>query len=674
MAARISGGVCNTYIHIDLILEETATSLENNTSTVNWKLVGYMGSGGTSSYWYSNSYHTINVKINGATVYSLGNTTQKAISIGTNHSQASPTVIVSGTVTVPHDNDGSKVCSASFSVAYRYNSAFTWSGAGNIALTNIARASVLTTGAGSSFYFGQNIVFNTNRASTAFTHKLYYSVAGRDSVLIATGITDSYTWTVPLSLMNYFPDTTSGTINFRLETYSGSTLTGSNTLSIKELVPSDIVPAITFISCIDPEGYLSTYGAFVQGRSQLLVNVSAVSAYGSAVSYYDVTVDGTKALYGNATNLLTSGTKTVTVTVTDTRGRKASSSTTITVLEYVAPTINKLKVYRCNSAGAADEQGAYMKVDISATITALSNKNGKYYTLHYKKQGDAGYTLHSSYSGAYSWNTSLIIAASTDTGYDILLSAMDNFANSVKAVQIGTAFTLMDFRSTGKGVAFGKVSESDDFDVNMPANFRDVVAAKRIAVGWDSGYEGSINCCNHFRSYGNTGWYNQTYGGGWYMSDTTWIRANGDKSVYTGGAVYAGKIHTTGGANLDTVAATVSNIQNKIATTVLYNNPSGLGRTNITLGSNLSKYAFIKIFYKSNDGNYGCVDHDTSNSGSVRLSIIDCYNDHTFLKSARYYLESNVLKFLDGYTHTVKGDSITAENSILITKIIGYNL
>lgn len=34
------------------------------------------------------------------------------------------------------------------------------------------------------------------------------------------------------------------------------------------------------------------------------------------------------------------------------------------------------------------------------------------------------------------------------------------------------------------------------------------------------------------RSYGATGWYNGTYGGGWYMSDGTWIRSYGSKYVY----------------------------------------------------------------------------------------------------------------------------------------------
>src|SRR5690606_6655074 len=48
------------------------------------------------------------------------------------------------------------------------------------------------------------------------------------------------------------------------------------------------------------------------------------------------------------------------------------------------------------------------------------------------------------------------------------------------------------------------------------------------------------------RSSGNTGWYNNTHGGGWYMTDTTWIRAYNNKNVVTGGTIQGGKITSTG--------------------------------------------------------------------------------------------------------------------------------
>lgn len=49
-----------------------------------------------------------------------------------------------------------------------------------------------------------------------------------------------------------------------------------------------------------------------------------------------------------------------------------------------------------------------------------------------------------------------------------------------------------------------------------------------------------------FRSTGDSGWYNQKWNGGWYMSDPNWVRSYGDKNVYTGGEMRAGKL-TSGG-------------------------------------------------------------------------------------------------------------------------------
>ena len=55
-------------------------------------------------------------------------------------------------------------------------------------------------------------------------------------------------------------------------------------------------------------------------------------------------------------------------------------------------------------------------------------------------------------------------------------------------------------------------------------------------------YTSSIYASNWFRSQGNSGWYSQNYGGGWYMIDSTWIRTYGNKNVYQN----AGVIRTDG--------------------------------------------------------------------------------------------------------------------------------
>lgn len=77
-----------------------------------------------------------------------------------------------------------------------------------------------------------------------------------------------------------------------------------------------------------------------------------------------------------------------------------------------------------------------------------------------------------------------------------------------------------------------------------------MTASGGISAGGDISTGGTMYS-NWFRSQGNTGWYSQTYGGGWYMSDPTWIRAYGNKSVYTTGEIRGGTIHSTGDVEAD---------------------------------------------------------------------------------------------------------------------------
>lgn len=65
------------------------------------------------------------------------------------------------------------------------------------------------------------------------------------------------------------------------------------------------------------------------------------------------------------------------------------------------------------------------------------------------------------------------------------------------------------------------------------------LTATRVCAGHNPGIDNSISCSNWFRSSGNTGWYNTTYYGGWYMSDTFWIRAHNGVGIYTSGQIYS---------------------------------------------------------------------------------------------------------------------------------------
>lgn len=55
--------------------------------------------------------------------------------------------------------------------------------------------------------------------------------------------------------------------------------------------------------------------------------------------------------------------------------------------------------------------------------------------------------------------------------------------------------------------------------------------ASRVASGYDSGLAGSISCSNWFRAQGQTGFYLADYGGGIYMTDTTYVRTYNGKQM-----------------------------------------------------------------------------------------------------------------------------------------------
>lgn len=58
-----------------------------------------------------------------------------------------------------------------------------------------------------------------------------------------------------------------------------------------------------------------------------------------------------------------------------------------------------------------------------------------------------------------------------------------------------------------------------------------ILTADNVNVGYYSGYGQSIGCSNWFRSINDTGWYNASYGGGIYMTDTTYVRAYNGKQM-----------------------------------------------------------------------------------------------------------------------------------------------
>lgn len=106
-------------------------------------------------------------------------------------------------------------------------------------LPMIASASVPTLSA-SSVVMGNTVTITTNRQSTALTHDLTYSFSGSTGT-IATGVGDSYIWTVP-DLVSKIPNQASGTCTITCKTKSGSTVIGTKTVTLTLTIPAKSSP------------------------------------------------------------------------------------------------------------------------------------------------------------------------------------------------------------------------------------------------------------------------------------------------------------------------------------------------------------------------------------------------------------------------------------------------
>lgn len=369
------------------------------------------------------------------------------------------------TVTIAHNADGSKTCAFASTIGIKVTLGGTYyddvTASGNGTFDTIPRATTPTISA-SSVNMGASITINMPRAASAFTHTLTYKF-GNATGTIGSGLGTRKAWEVPLTLANQIPSGTSGTCTITCKTYNGSTLIGTKTVSFKANVPASVVPTISAVSMAETvSGLAAQFGAFVQGKSKVKISITAAGAYGSTIKTYKANVDG-KDYSGAAptTGTLSSGSKTVTITVTDSRGRTAKTTKTLTVVAYSAPTIPILSAVRALADGTDNYEGQHGKIALSFSVASVGGKNTSIYTLEYKAKSATSWTALQAGTGFTLSETIITEDAlfSVDSAFDIRLSVKDYFTTIRKAVEIPTAFTLLDFNASGRGIAFGKVSE-----------------------------------------------------------------------------------------------------------------------------------------------------------------------------------------------------------------------
>ncbi len=322
----------------------------------------------------------------------------------------------------------------------------------------------------STVEMGKSVTINTPAVNSAYRHTLRYAF-GSASGTIATGIASSVSWTPPVSLANQIPSATVGSGTIYCDTYSGSTLLGTKSVSITLTVPGSVVPSAGTLSAALAEDTSGT-GLYVKGMGKAKLTLSGASgAYGSSITSYTITGGGWSAINGTLTTgtLASAGNITFTATVTDSRGRKASTTRTISVIDYTKPGVAVCDVYRCDADGNRKKAGTYFAVEINASYSAITG-NILNITARYKKQSESSYGTAANVTN----NGKTVLGGGNigaSTTYDVLVTVADKYNSLSIPRTLSTKSVLQSFKR-GAGAAIGKVAEL--------ANWLDVAWNTRI--------------------------------------------------------------------------------------------------------------------------------------------------------------------------------------------------
>lgn len=387
-----------------------------------------------------------------------------------------------GEYTVYHDSDGTKQVTIAFSANCSFSSSIGSASASvSVVLPAIARSTVPSV---SSITLGSATTISLSPASSAFRHTLRAQFGSRtQTTIVSQTASTSISWTPSLDEAYSAPNASSAAGVLYCDTYSNGTLVGTQTVSVSAAIPSSVIPGGSVSHSEAVAGLAAQFACYVQRHSKLAVTVSASGAYGSTIAAITTSVNG--ATYSGSSfttaELATAGSNTITVTITDSRGRTATVYGYYTVVGYDNPHIASLSAFRCNSAGIASNSGTYVSVAVSGTISPVTSgsvdRNTKAFLIGYKLKSASTYTETTLSVSSYTVNGTYIIGGSlsNQSAYDIRVSFVDYFTSAYAYTDISTADVIMSVRSTAMGLAIGKISEENKFEVGWQSRFHEDV-------------------------------------------------------------------------------------------------------------------------------------------------------------------------------------------------------
>lgn len=391
-------------------------------------------------------------------------------------SQNSSIMLIDKTVTIRHDNDGKK----SFNLSATFSGSGGWSpgtltiNRNSFTLSAIPRTSSVSVSAG---VIGSSITININRHNSIFKHTVRYSWASKSGT-IATNVDTSTSWIIPPDFANNIPNSASGTGTIYVDTYSGSTKTGTQSTTFTASVPADMKPTFSGVTLSDVNGaaqnLIPNGNTFIQVISNIKVAFNGASgSYGSSITGYRAEIVGrnqaTSSNGGSLGIMNYHGAIKIRARVSDSRGRWSDTrEVSVTVLEYFAPALS-FSIARTGSTSST------LTITRNAKIAPLtvsgSQKNSMRLTFKVARLGTNSYTVDNGpASGAWTSISSLVNSQANLAGnylanqsWVVIGTLEDKFTNSQFMVNVATESVVLSYDRSGVGV--NKIREQGALDV-----------------------------------------------------------------------------------------------------------------------------------------------------------------------------------------------------------------
>ena len=450
-------------LYLNVYVEQGSQSITANTSTVNWRMTVSR----TGAYYTYNHQgdSTLSLNLDGSNVH---------YSYPTWETSGEEYTLASGSSTISHNADGTKTLPISCTFNPNNGLHGTITVSASLSLTTIPRSSSVSVSAG---VIGSSVTININRSNPSFKHTVRYSWASKSGT-IATNVDTSTSWTIPLDFANDIPNSASGTGTIYVDTYSGSTKTGTQSAPFTASVPDNLKPTFSGITLSDlnsaAQNLIPSGNMFIQVISNIKVAFNgAVGSYGSSITGYYAEIVGknqsTSSNGGSLGIMNYHGAIKIRARVSDSRGRWSDTrEVSVTVLEYFAPALS-FSIVRTGSTSST------LTVTRNAKIAPLtvsgSQKNSMSLTFKVARLGTTNFQADTGQAtGAWTSISSLVNSQANLAGnylanqsWVVIGTLEDKFTRSDFMVNVATESVVLSYDRSGVGV--NKIREQGALDV-----------------------------------------------------------------------------------------------------------------------------------------------------------------------------------------------------------------